>query len=274
MTLKFGRLPRTFDTRIPQMATLRARQPAPPPLPPNVEYGSGMPGDLGMMLNDNLGDCVEAAAGHAIQTWSFNADRSMITPPDSAIEKFYEIAGGYVPGNPNTDNGTIIQVALADWLNDPVDNNTLTAFVEVDVVNLAEVKRTIWECGLIYIGFNVPAFLQNNLEGAGSVWDVDPSGDNSIFGGHCVVLTGYDATGNMTLISWGSFYTMTPAFWAQFVDECYALANPSWFMATGQTPAGLSLAQLEALMQSLKGGLASPRRRHRHHRRMKRRTKV
>jgi hypothetical protein len=76
----------------------------------------------------------------------------------------------------------------------------------------------------------------------------------------------------MTVISWGSLYTMTPAFFAQFVDEAYALADASWIEATGLSPAGLTIGQLEALMQSLIAPQpASNRRRHRHHRRMKRR---
>lgn len=263
MALKFGRLPRIYDLRVPKLATMRrVRFPL---VPVAIDYSVGMPTNLGMMLNDSLGDCVEAAVGHAIQVWSFNTG-SMTTPPDSAIEKFYEEAGGYVQGDPNTDNGTVLQVALMDWLNTPVSCNKLAAFVEVDQQNIEDVHRTIYECGFIYIGFNVPAYMPMD---AGSVWDVDPAADNSIIGGHAVVLCGYDASGNMTVISWGARYTMTPAFWAQFVDECYALANIDWVNATGNTPAGVSLAELEALMASMIFTPSSGARRQ--HRRKKRR---
>jgi hypothetical protein len=251
------------------MSTLRPTQDL-PPLPHCVDYSTGMPANLGVMLNNNLGDCVPAAAGHSIQVWSFNADPPMVTPSDADIEKFYELAGGYVPGNPNTDNGCVEQVALIDWLNNPIDDNTLAAFVEIDVSNLAEIKRAIWECGVVYIGMIVPSFLQN-LEAPGSVWAANPKANNSIIGGHAVAVVGWDVRDNLILISWGARYTMTPSFWSGFVDEAYALANPSWIKNTGRSPAGLTLSQLETLMASMR--VWSKPEEHRHHRRWKRRQK-
>jgi hypothetical protein len=45
---------------------------------------------------------------------------------------------------------------------------------------------------------------------------------------------------------------MTQAFFAEFVDEAYALIDLNWFNATGLTPAGIPFAMLEAQMQALK----------------------
>jgi hypothetical protein len=226
-----------------------------------------MPADLGMMLNDTLGDCTAAACGHALQVFSHNATPPMVTPTDGQVEALYEATGGYVPGEPNTDNGAVEQVVLQYWLNNPLDSNQLAAFVEIDVKDLADVKRAIWECGVVYIGLTVPAFLQN-LEAPGSNWNVSPNADNTIIGGHAVAVVGWDARDNFILISWGAVYTMTPSFWLGFVDEAYALANPAWMEKTGRSPAGLSLGKLEALMASMR---ADPKpQEHRHHRRKKR----
>jgi hypothetical protein len=263
--MKLGRKPRGHDLRIPKLAALPRTSVA---APVEVDYMSGLPSSLGAMLNDELGDCTCAAAGHAIQLWTFNT-ASMVTPPDSAIEELYEEAGGYVPGDPSTDNGCVEQEVLTDWLNDPIAGNELTAFVEVDQTNMTDVEQTIWECGLIYIGFNVPAYLMNRLTGAGAVWDVArPGDDTTIVGGHAVVVAGYNVSGNMPLISWGNPYSMTPAFWAQYVDECYGLVNKDWVATTGKTPAGLSLTDLETLMQSLR--FSPPSGDRRQHRRRKR----
>jgi hypothetical protein len=76
------------------------------------------------------------------------------------------------------------------------------------------------------------------------------SANAKIAGGHAVVLAGYDAEG-FRLISWGQYYTMTWAFFAKYVDEVYALADPVWIAAKGTTPGGLTLAQLQAQMQAL-----------------------
>src|SRR5271154_2083596 len=204
---KLGRLPRGHDPRIPKMSLVRHPDSI-APLPASIDYSTGMPSDLGAMLNDSLGDCTCAAVGHAIQIWTFNADgaNEMITPSDGDIEALYEIAGGYVPGNESTDNGCVEQTVLTDWLNDAVDGNVLTAYVEVDQTDMDEVKRTIAECGLIYIGFNVPNYLMGGLTSAGSVWDVDPSGDNGSAGGHAVIICGYAENGNMKVQSWGDWF--------------------------------------------------------------------
>jgi hypothetical protein len=247
---KLGRRPRAHDSRIPKIEKLRVGETF-PALPKSVDYGAGMPANLGVMLNDTLGDCTAAAVGHAQQVWTFVASKSMVTPPDSAIEALYELSGGYVPGDPSTDNGAVEQVVLTDWLKTPVAGNTLAGFVEIDVADLDEIKRSIWEAGVVYIGFNVPNYVMQSLTAPNSVWDIDPAADNTSAGGHAVVLCGYDPAGNMRLISWGNFYTMTPAFWNANVDEAYALADTDWITKTGQSPAGLTLPQLQSLMQEL-----------------------
>ena len=255
---KLGRLPRTHDRRIPRLEVSQGLT-----LPATVNYATGMPANLGMALNDQLGDCVEAAAAHSIQTWTFNSTigKNMVTPSDTQVEEAYELWGGYVAGNPSTDNGTIIQVALKDWLNTPVDGNQIVAFVEIATANTQAIKETIFSCGFVFIGFNVPSYMPEN---PGSIWDYDPKGDNTIIGGHCVICTGYQTNGNLNLITWGSAdYQMTPAFFDKFCDEAYALADKSWIEATGKTPGGLTIAELEELMQAMKDSSDGNRRQHR-----------
>lgn len=267
---KLGRHSRTFDSRIPQIDTIRHGSGL-PPLPATVDYASGLPANLGMMLNDTLGDCTCAAVGHSEQIWTSNTQSTMVTPTDDQIEQLYEAVGGYIPGNPNTDNGANEQVVLSYWLNNPVDNNKLTAFIEINQADMANVKRCVWECGVVYIGFNVPNYLMENLTAPGSIWDVDPNGDNSSAGGHAVIIVGYLPNGNLILVSWGSVYYMTPAFWNAQVDEAYALVNQDWVEKTGLTPAGLNISQLEALMAPMQFNQPDGNHRQKKHRRQHRR---
>jgi hypothetical protein len=255
---KLGRTRRTFDPRVPHMSALLAGR-TPPPPPPSVDNTADMPPNLGMMLNDTLGDCTCAAFYHALQVWSFNANPPMQTQPDPDVERLYELACGYNPRTPGEGPGGNEQHVLTYLLRQgaPVGpegaaRHKITAFVEVDPRNTDDVKRTIAECGLAYIGFNVPTFLMPPDQPPPEVWDVQP-GNSEIVGGHAVVLAGYDA-GGARVISWGAYYTMTWAFFAQYVDEVYALADATWIASKGTTPAGLSLAQLEAQMQALKAG--------------------
>jgi hypothetical protein len=46
---------------------------------------------------------------------------------------------------------------------------------------------------------------------------------------------------------------MTWAFFAEYVDEVYALANNDWISAKGTSPGGLTIEELEAQMQAIKG---------------------
>lgn len=248
---KLGRKPRSFNTKIPHMKAF-LNEAALPPLPASIDWTKGIT-EWGMMKNDTLGCCTVAAYFHAKQIWSLNSGNE-ITESDNNVLKMYEEADGYVLGDPDTDQGGNEQNVLTYLLNTgaPAGNggrDKILAFVEIDTANLDAVKRTIVDCGVAYIGFNVPNSLMDNGEPA-SVWEVDPN-DGSIEGGHAIVLTGFNDIG-FTLISWGAVYTMTYNFFQTFVDEVYAICSPDWLAATGNTPLGMTAAQLEALMTELK----------------------
>lgn len=253
--LKLGRRPRTFRPEVPHWSALRMMAKPLAPIPAKKSWLAGMPPDFGMMLNDQLGDCTCAAIYHARQVWSFNGQGTEDTEPDAEVLATYEQACGYVPGDPSTDHGGVEQDVLGYWSNTgiPLADGTrdkLLAWIEIDPRNLDDVRRAIYECGLVYIGFNVPAYLMSGAVPA--LWDVDPTADNSIVGGHAIVLPGYSvASASFDLVSWGAAYRMTEEFFAAFVDEAYALGDQQWINATGQTPLGLSTAALEAQMKLL-----------------------
>jgi hypothetical protein len=47
---------------------------------------------------------------------------------------------------------------------------------------------------------------------------------------------------------------MSWAFFAKYVDEVYAIADPAWVEKTGKTPAGLTVEELEIQMKALAEG--------------------
>jgi len=254
---KLGRLHRTYDPRVPHLSALLAGQ-APITPPAAVDWTKGMPANLGMMLNDKLGDCTCAAVYHAMQVWSFNAGGTVVTQPDTDVEKLYIQADGYNPKVPGEGPGGNEQHVLTYWLQTgaPIGPNgagrqKIFAFVEVDPRNVNDVKQTINDCGVAYIGFNVPQSVQPPGQLPPEVWNYIPTQAN-IIGGHAVVLAGYDTNG-ARVISWGQYYTMTWEFFAHFVDEVYAIADAAWVGSKGTTPGGFTLDQLEVQMNALKG---------------------
>jgi hypothetical protein len=253
---RLGRLHRTYDPRVPHLSAITAGQALQAP-PTSCDWTKNMPANLGMMLNDTLGDCTCAAVYHAQQVWSFNAESAIDTEPDADVERLYILACGYNPRKGGEGPGGNEQKVLGYWVKSGAPTgaqgktrNKLAAFVEVDPRNLDDVKRTINECGVAYIGFNVPAYLMPSNAAPPQVWNVESSNTN-IVGGHAVVLAGYDANG-AKVISWGQYYTMTWAFFSQYVDEVYALADTDWIEAKGSTPGGLTLDELEVQMQAIK----------------------
>ncbi len=262
MSYRLGRLHRTYNPRIPHLSAITAGTPA-PSIPDAQDWTKSLPtspppAPLGMMLNDTLGDCTCAAFYHAMQVWSENATGSMQTQPDGDVEKLYIQACGYNPRTGGEGPGGNEQHVLTFLLNkgapcgpSGTQRQKIAAFVEVDPRNIPDVKRTIFECGVAYIGFNVPAFLMPAPpKQPPTVWDVQSS-NTTIVGGHAVVLAGYNQQG-ARVISWGNFYTMTWAFFSAYVDEVYAIADPAWITAKHTTPGGLTLEELEQQMQALK----------------------
>jgi len=256
VAFRLGRTPRTFDPRIPHLSAILAGKPPPPP-PLSVDWTANMPKAFGMMLNDTLGDCTCAAVYHARQVWSFNASGKEITEPDADVRQLYIQACGYNPKTPGEGPGGNEQHVLKYLLRTGMpagpagqSRDKISAFVEVDPRNLDDVRRTIADCGVAYIGFNVPQSIMPPGGAPPAVWVVDHA-HSQIVGGHAVVLPGYDSVGPK-VISWGQLYTMTWEFFATYVDEVYAIADDAWIGAKATTPGGLSLAELEAQMAALK----------------------
>lgn len=257
MNLKLGRLPRIYNPAVPHMSALRGLA-KPIPLPSAVDYTKGMPKDLGMMLNNQLGCCTSSAYYHAIQIWSHHTNKTdgMITQPDIAVRKLYEGACGYIPGKPATDRGGIEQNVLTYLLitGAPTGPGGLTrhkliAFVEIDPRNDEDIEEAIYGCGCVYVGFNVPDNIMPRGKEPPKIWEYKK--DSKIRGGHAVIWAGYDQDSYKT-ISWRRpDYEMTVEFKNAYVDECYAMIDIDWFMATGKTLLGMSIKELKFQMQQL-----------------------
>ena len=229
---RLGRKAIKTDTRTLCMARyLTTELPAPPD---SVDWSHGQT-SWGMLMNDRLGDCTIAGALHAIQGWMINLGTALIFNDQDALT-YYRLFDGYVPSDPSTDTGGILLDVLNKWKQLGINGHTISAYASVDPKNIAEVKQAIALFGPLYVGFQLP----NSVWGQ-KVWEV--TDDNSIDGGHCVVLIGYNTTGPVA-ISWGALYQMTWEFFKAYFDELYAAISPDWFSAAGMNPAGLNLTQL------------------------------
>lgn len=237
--LRLGRKAVKTDSRTLRLARYMTAALAAPPA--SVDWSKGV-AQFGMMKNDTLGCCTIAGVGHALQIWSANIGDE-ITVPDSVILSYYEEWDGYDPSDPSTDQGGIELDVLNDWQKGQFNGHELIAFADPTVSNMTEVEQAIALFGGLYIGLSVTAGVMANDNDPTIPWDVTPQA--SIDGGHCVYVTGYDAT-YIYFISWGQIYKMTRKYWATYVDEAHALISPDFIAANGLDPAGFNLTQLQA----------------------------
>ena len=91
-------------------------------------------------------NCTIAAVGHAVQTWTANADREL-SVPDSAILQYYEQWDGYDPSNPASDEGGVEIDVLNDWRQQGFNGQTLDAYVAIDLSGVRGKKSGITSPG-------------------------------------------------------------------------------------------------------------------------------
>ena len=209
-TYKFGRNPAiatgpTFKIKNYMLASL--------PLPPmQVNYASGAQPALGeMYLNDILGNCVIACMGHVGGVFLGNAGGKLYLTP-AQITTLYSAIGGYVPGDPSTDNGCDIPTALNYWtqvglLKGNTPPHKIKMSMAVDATNKQEVQTAIWLFENLITGVNLPDKWVSSMPSVnGWTWDVAGNPDPN--NGHCFPCIGYSGKG-LEISTWGMLGTLT-----------------------------------------------------------------
>jgi hypothetical protein len=197
-TMRLGKRPRRHDARTLKLARYVMEEL--PPAPPAVDYSHGI-SDFGMMLNDQLGCCTIAAAGHAVQVWTANA-AAEVSFPDPIILDYYKAWDGYNPADPSSDQGGVELDVLNAWRQQGFAGQSLDAYVAIDlgarnagngtgtkgqgagenpdslpaapttqrisVLPNLDVMDAIWLFGGAYIGIELPVRAQTQ-----EIWDVE-----------------------------------------------------------------------------------------------------
>jgi hypothetical protein len=195
-----------------------------------------------------VGDCTCAAAGDQIVAWSANVTGTPLILPDSAILTAYEAVGGYVPGDPSTDQGAECIDVLNYWHTTGIGGDQLAAFAQIDGEDRMQLEVAINTFGGAYLGLALP---QTAMAQTGSgVWSVPAGGPVDLgapgsWGGHCVTAIGYNTVKGLCVITWGFLQWMTWGFWRTYVDEAWAVVSQDWVnQQSGKSPSGFDYATL------------------------------
>lgn len=236
----------------PRTALSRSGLP-PVPLNQDVDRASAVR-SWPMYGNDSLGDCTIAAIGHMYGAWTQYATGSEALFSDTAIQETYSRVGGYVPGDPSTDNGCVMQDVLSDQHATGIDDSAgkvhrvagYAAFGNpADEMLLGQVLDVF---GTVYVGINCQASIQQEFSD-GQPWTWTPG--EAVEGGHAICLQRRLGSGSAPLeyVTWGALQAATAGFQAHAAEEAWAVVTQDWLQANGTTVEGLDLRQLLADMR-------------------------
>jgi hypothetical protein len=207
--------------------------------------------------NDTLGDCVEAACGHVIDAWHGDAGTGVSVSADQAIA-FYSATSGYVPGKPNTDQGSDPVTVLNYWRTKGYSPGAqpIAGYVGIDPTNETQLKTAVWLFGGVLLGGELLTAWVNGMGTmrSGFTWDVGSAPDAEA--GHEVYGYGYNDNG-VFIDSWAMFGTMTWAAVAQFAaaktggDVLCPLSQDWIAKASALAPSGFNFVQLQADLSAL-----------------------
>jgi hypothetical protein len=224
----------------------------PVPLTQDVDRASKV-SSWPMYLNDQLGDCTIAAVGHMFGAWSRYARGTEVLFSDNQIQTVYSRVGGYVPGDPDTDNGCNMAEVLADLKAHGMTDTHghvrkvagFAAFGNpADETLLGQVLDVF---GTVYVGINCQASIQTEFA-EGRPWTWTPG--EPVEGGHAICLQRRLGSGSAPLeyVTWGALQPATTGFQAGAAEEAWAVVTDLWLEANGTTVEGLDLQQLLADM--------------------------
>jgi hypothetical protein len=189
MNVKLGKKRATFRPSTRLLARYLDVAKLLPAMPPALEWDKTTTA-WQMLDNDTVGDCTCACAGHIIMEDEI-ANGRPITVTAADVLKAYEAVGGYVPGNPNTDNGAEIQDVLNYWKKTGICGNTIIDFVGIEPRNIVQQKAAIYLFGNIDVGIQLPITAQSQTQN-GRPWALtpgyqnDPNAQPGSWGGHCL----------------------------------------------------------------------------------------
>jgi hypothetical protein len=262
-TVKFGRKrPVARCPRFKLKNYLMRGMPAPPP---SSDYTRSALSALSNIYdNDTLGDCVIAGMAHIVGVLTGNAGQKPFIYSNDQIVALYSAIGGYVPGNPATDQGCDEQTALNYWENNgaPAGSHKIAGWLAVDATDPTEYRTALWLFENLYFGIELPDQWVNPMPSAsGFVWDVAGAADPN--NGHCVAGVAYNAEG-VTIDTWGMTGLMTDKAIAQYAvqasgGELYTVVSQDGLSkATQKAPSGFDWSQLVADFDSMGGNVPTP----------------
>lgn len=222
-----------------------------PKPPKSFGHEDLVPGAWNMLGNDSYGDCVWAGAAHETMLWNAEAGKQIVFS-DQAVLSDYTAVTGFSQGDPNSDQGTDMQVAASYRRKTGVvdaggTRHQVAAYLAITPGDVEEHKLALYLFGAVGIGIRFPGYAMDQFN-EGKPWTRHLF--YSIEGGHYIPLVARRG-GRFVCVTWGREQPMTDAFFKKFNDESVAYVSLET-LKDGRSLEGFNAAQLQADLEALK----------------------
>lgn len=243
---KLGKLPARKDSITFKLDTYLTASPVHP-----AHFGhQALESNWGMLGNDQYGDCVWAGAGHETILWNKEANK-VVNITDNDVLSDYSAVTGFNPNDPNTDQGTDMQVAASYRRKTGIlgggSRHQVLAYLGITPGNADELKQAVYLFSAVGIGIQFPQSAMNQFNG-GKPWTVVKN--SPIIGGHYVPAVGYDSK-YVYVVTWGQIQKMSWGFFKKYNDESVVYLSQE-FLTNNKSLEGFDLTQLQADLGQLK----------------------
>lgn len=217
--------------------------------------------------NDNLGDCAIAMMFHAAAVFTANATGVAYHVALAQIIAAYSKVGGYVPGDPSTDNGCMLSDVFNYWKTVGLPNGEkILGVISINASNWNDVMASGFLFENHCFGVGLPDHYVNPFPaGSGFTWGkAGPSIPNN---GHAFLGCGGVASGanaGVKIDTWGLLGTFTPDAIAAYAGpsgggEMYSVITND-MIAKGQAkaPNGVAWGDLIAAFDQMGGTVPVP----------------
>ena len=222
------------------------------PTPPARFGHYGLIKNWGMFSNDRVGDCVIAGGAHETMMWGAEGGKP-VNFSDTCVLSDYTSLTGYDPSNPNSDQGTDMQLAASyrrttGLLDTEGNRHKIDSYVALTVGDVDELILASYLFGAVGVGINFPVTAEQQFRDE-IPWDVVPGA--KVDGGHYIPCLGRNGVGNILCVTWGRLHAMTPAFYKAMNDETVAYISLEPLNNRLLSPEGYNLDALRKDLASL-----------------------
>lgn len=205
----------------------------------------------GMLSNDKYSCCVFAGAAHEHMVWTHEGGTT--TPFwDTGVLADYRDVTGFSPKDPDTDQGTDMQMAASyrrrvGVIDQHGVRHKIDAYLNLEPGDLDSLMLATYLFGATGVGLRLPVGAMDAFD-ANQPWVGFTT--NKTEGGHYVPCIGRNSAGLLLVVTWGRVHAMSVDFAERYCDEAVTYYSRE-ILRNGVSPEGFDDAALLAHQAAL-----------------------